>query len=72
MSLIQTRRRFLTTLSMAGTAGFVGAPCLAAAEGSLETTSIRLPKSAAKFSPKSISPRATASIGAVVGLGRSM
>jgi len=47
MSLIQTRRRFLTTLSMAGTAGFVGAPCLAAAEGSLETTSIRLPKSAA-------------------------
>jgi len=44
MSLIQTRRRFLTTLSMAGTAGFVGAPCLAAAEGSLETTSIRLPE----------------------------
>jgi NitT/TauT family transport system substrate-binding protein len=43
----QTRRHFLTTLSLAGAAGVVGAPpALAAAEGTLETTTVRLPKGA--------------------------
>ena len=39
---MQTRRHFLTTLSLAGTAGFVRAPPAMAAEGPLETTTIRL------------------------------
>ena len=42
MTMIQTRRRFLTTLSMAGAAGLMRVPQLRAAEGSLETTSVRL------------------------------
>jgi NitT/TauT family transport system substrate-binding protein len=45
MPIIQTRRRFLTTLSLAGTAGLVCAPRVRAAEGALETTTVRLPKS---------------------------
>jgi NitT/TauT family transport system substrate-binding protein len=40
----QTRRRFLTTLSLAGAAGMLQGPRLPAAEGSLETTTIRLAK----------------------------
>src|SRR3984893_6333090 len=44
MSTTQTRRRFLTTLSLAGAAGFVRTPQTLAAEGTLETTSVRLPK----------------------------
>jgi NitT/TauT family transport system substrate-binding protein len=40
----QTRRRFLTTLSLAGAAGMLHAPRLPAADGSLETTTIRLAK----------------------------
>jgi len=44
MSIAQTRRRFLTTLSLAGAAGFVGAPWTLAAEGVLETTTVRLTK----------------------------
>jgi NitT/TauT family transport system substrate-binding protein len=40
----QTRRQFLTTLSLAGAAGLVRAPRIQAAEGSLETTAVRLPK----------------------------
>ena len=40
----QTRRRFLTTLSLAGAAGLLGAPPARAAEGALETTGIRLYK----------------------------
>ena len=44
MQTTQTRRRFLTTASMAGAAGFVGASRVVAAEGALETTSVRLPK----------------------------
>ena len=44
MAMIQTRRRFLTTLSLAGAAGFVCAPRALAAEGALETTSVRLLK----------------------------
>ena len=43
MPLTQTRRRFLTTLSLAGAAGLVRAPRALAAEGALETTSVRLP-----------------------------
>jgi len=42
---MQTRRRFLTSLSLAGAAGLVRAPRALAAEGTLETTSVRLPKS---------------------------
>src|ERR1700681_2298376 len=40
----QTRRRFLTTAALAGAAGLVRAPRSLAAEGSLETTTVRLPK----------------------------
>jgi NitT/TauT family transport system substrate-binding protein len=42
MTIIQTRRRFLTTLSLAGAAGLVRAPRVLAEEGPLETTSVRL------------------------------
>jgi NitT/TauT family transport system substrate-binding protein len=38
----QTRRRFLTTLSLAGTAGLIRAPRVLAAEGDLETTTVRI------------------------------
>jgi NitT/TauT family transport system substrate-binding protein len=44
MSAAQTRRHFLTTLSLAGAAGLLRAPPALAAEGTLETTSVRLPK----------------------------
>jgi NitT/TauT family transport system substrate-binding protein len=44
MSLVQTRRRFLTTLSLAGAAGLLRAPPARAAEGALENTAIRLPQ----------------------------
>ena len=45
MPITQTRRRFLRTLSLAGAAGLVCAPPSAsAAEGVLETTTVRLPK----------------------------
>jgi len=40
----QTRRRFLTTMSMAGAAGLAQPPQLQAAEGALETTTVRLAK----------------------------
>jgi NitT/TauT family transport system substrate-binding protein len=42
MSTIQSRRRFLTTLSLAGTAGMVRIPRVFAAEERLETTTLRL------------------------------
>ena len=42
MTLTQTRRRFLTTLSMAGAAGLLRPPRAVAAEGALETTTVRL------------------------------
>jgi NitT/TauT family transport system substrate-binding protein len=45
MAMKQTRRRFLTTLSGAGTVGLFHAPRMLAAEGPLETTSVRLIKS---------------------------
>jgi NitT/TauT family transport system substrate-binding protein len=42
MPTSQTRRRFLTTLSSAGAAGFVLPPRALAGEGALETTTLRL------------------------------
>ena len=44
MSLLQTRRRFLTTLSLAGAAGLLRAPPSPAAERALETTTVRIAK----------------------------
>jgi NitT/TauT family transport system substrate-binding protein len=44
MPMMQTRRRFLTTLSLAGAAGFVRTPPTLAAEGRLETTTVRITK----------------------------
>ena len=44
MPMVQTRRRFLTTLSMAGAAGLLRAPPPLAAEGALETTTVRIAK----------------------------
>jgi NitT/TauT family transport system substrate-binding protein len=46
MPMTQTRRRFLTTLSLAGAAGLIRVPQALAAEGVLETTTIHLKKSA--------------------------
>jgi NitT/TauT family transport system substrate-binding protein len=46
MPMLQTRRRFLTTLSFAGSASLLRAPRALAAEGSLETTTVRLAKTA--------------------------
>jgi NitT/TauT family transport system substrate-binding protein len=45
MTFTQTRRRFLTTLSMAGAASLVRPPRVRAAEEPLETTSVRFFKS---------------------------
>src|SRR5713101_8615226 len=42
MPMMQTRRRFLTTLSLAGAAGLVGPQRAFAMEGALETTTVRL------------------------------
>jgi NitT/TauT family transport system substrate-binding protein len=47
MPIVQTRRRFLTTLSAAGAAGLVRAPPSLAAEGALETTTVRIAKNVA-------------------------
>ena len=44
MFTMQTRRQFLTTLSSASAASLVRAPPVLAAEGALETTTIRLHK----------------------------
>ena len=44
MSTTQTRRRFLRTLSLAGAAGLIRVPPALAAEGALETTTVRLSK----------------------------
>jgi NitT/TauT family transport system substrate-binding protein len=42
MPMMQTRRRFLATLSLAGAAGFLCTPPAAATEGTLETTTLRI------------------------------
>jgi hypothetical protein len=44
MPTMQTRRQFLVTASMAGGAILLGAPPAPAAEGTLETTTVRLPR----------------------------
>ena len=44
MSIIHNRRQFLTTLSLACAASLVRGPPSAAAEGALETTTVRLAK----------------------------
>ena len=44
MRITQSRRQFLTTLSLAGAARLVGAPAALAAEGPPETTTVRLAK----------------------------
>jgi len=46
MPMTQTRHRFLTTLSMAGAAGVVGARPARAGEGGLETTTIGIARAA--------------------------
>jgi NitT/TauT family transport system substrate-binding protein len=45
MPIMQTRRRFLTTLSLAGAAELLRAPHALAAEGHLETTTVRFSNS---------------------------
>ena len=42
MSIIQTRRRFMSSVALAGAAGLLHVPRVAAAEGALETTTVRL------------------------------
>jgi NitT/TauT family transport system substrate-binding protein len=42
--MMQTRRRFLTTMSLAGAAGLLHVPPAPAAEGALETPTVRLQK----------------------------
>jgi NitT/TauT family transport system substrate-binding protein len=44
MPMLQTRRRFLTMTALTGAAAFLGAPQGRAAEGALETTTVRLLK----------------------------
>jgi NitT/TauT family transport system substrate-binding protein len=44
MPITQSRRRFLTTLSLAGAAGLMRAPSALAAEGLLEMTTVRISK----------------------------
>ena len=44
MRITQNRRQFLTTLSVAGAAALVRGPPALAAEGPLETTTVRLAK----------------------------
>src|ERR1700747_3176404 len=44
MTIVQTRRRFLTTLAAVGAAGLAHFPRTRAAEGALETTTVRIDK----------------------------
>ena len=44
MVSMHTRRRFLAGLSLAGAAGLVRAPPLLAADGAIETTTVRIAK----------------------------
>ena len=52
MRITQSRRQFLTTLSLAATARLAGAPPALAAEGPLETTSVRLANSGLCIAPQ--------------------
>ena len=47
MPMTQTRRRFLTMMALAGAAGLLRAPPSLAAEGALETTTVRIGKTPA-------------------------
>jgi NitT/TauT family transport system substrate-binding protein len=51
MSMMQSRRQFLTTLSMAGAAGLVSALSSLAADGALETTTVRIGKCGGAICP---------------------
>src|SRR5215469_879847 len=42
MPIIQTRRRFISSVALAGAAGLLHVPRVAAAEGALETTTVRM------------------------------
>jgi NitT/TauT family transport system substrate-binding protein len=42
MPIIQTRRRFISSVALAGAAGLLHVPRVAAAEGALETTAVRV------------------------------
>jgi hypothetical protein len=54
MSMMLSRRHFLSTVSLAGAAAFIGAPQVTVAETALETTAVRLLKFPAKpASPES-------------------
>ena len=44
MPIIQTRRRFISSAALAGAAGLLRVPRVAAAEGALETTTVRVLK----------------------------
>jgi NitT/TauT family transport system substrate-binding protein len=44
MPMMHTRRRFLTTLSLASATGFMRAPRVLAAQEALETTTVRIAK----------------------------
>ena len=44
MPIVHTRRRFISTLVLAAAAGPIGPPRALAAEGTLETTTVRLLK----------------------------
>jgi NitT/TauT family transport system substrate-binding protein len=46
MDMMQDRRRFLTTLSSAGAAGLIGATTSDAQDGRMETTTVRIAKTA--------------------------
>ena len=52
MTIRQTCRRFLTTISMAGAVDLFGVPRVRAAEGVLETTSVRLANSGLCIAPQ--------------------
>ena len=44
MPIIQTRRQFISSVALAGAAGLLHVPRVAAAEGALETTTVRVVK----------------------------
>jgi NitT/TauT family transport system substrate-binding protein len=44
MPMMQTRRRFINCVVLAGAAGFLHVPRVAGAEGALETTTVRVVK----------------------------
>jgi NitT/TauT family transport system substrate-binding protein len=52
MPVIQTRRRFLATLALAGTGGLGPVPRVQGAEGRLETNSVRLANSGLCIAPQ--------------------